>query len=287
VVPAIKYLAPGKGRAICLINTTDFVDGQWILGRGYAPFLRRCDRLVYGCHAQQALWTMKYRLPAERSTYIYNGVDTSFFSPASARDCGIDFRAEYGIPDDAILLGSVGRFAPEKNFQLLIEAQRKLCDSGRNAYLILVGEGREQGDLEALAIRHNLGDRVVLPGVLKDIRPAVSAMDIFVLPSRAVETFSNAALEAMSLARPVVLSNIGGAAEMVVDGKSGFLFDVGNVAMLTDLLVTLCDSKPERERVGSAARLRVLERFQFGAMLDQYKALIDSANDQDLVQRKG
>jgi glycosyltransferase involved in cell wall biosynthesis len=124
-------------------------------------------------------------------------------------------------------------------------------------------------------------DRVIFPGVLKDVRPAVSAMDVFVLPSRAVETFSNAALEAMSLARPVVLSNIGGAAEMVEHGKSGYLFEIEDSAVLAELLIELYDSEPMRDRIGQAARLRVMKQFHFEAMLDGYKALLDSRVPED------
>ncbi|MGH8195590.1 MAG: glycosyltransferase [Woeseiaceae bacterium] len=283
VVPTVKRLPAGQARAVCLVNTTDFVDGQWILGRFYAPFLRRCDLLVYGCRAQQSLWAKKYRLPIERSTYIYNGVDTSKFSADELDNEGLHFRAKFDIPDDAVVIGSVGRFAPEKNFELLIEVQKNLHDSGRNTYLVLVGEGQEKGALQALAIEKGLTGKTIFPGILKDPRPALGAMDIFVLPSRAVETFSNAALEAMSMARPVVLSNIGGAAEMVEDGKSGFLFEVGDRVALTDLLVKLYDSRSERERVGTAARQRVLDEFQSTGMVDRYKTLIDSANDPDVA----
>lgn len=279
VVPAVKFLTPRQGRAICLINTTDFVDGQWVVGPIYAPFLRLCDQLVFGCQAQQKLWTRKYKLPVQGSTSIYNGVDSEFFSPEIDFKGTDDFRAKFGIPKDAIVIGSVGRFAPEKNQELLIKALGNLNASGRDAYLILIGDGEQRGALEAAAVSNELVDKIVLPGVLKDVRPAISAMDIFVLPSRAVETFSNAALEAMSMARPVVLSNIGGAAEMVEHNQSGYLFDSGNIDMLTDFLTKLYDSKPERDRVASAARQRVKERFHFTAMLDSYKALIDSAID--------
>lgn len=281
VVPAVKYLRPRRGKAIGLINTTDFVDSQWIWGHVYAPFLRRCDQLIYGCQAQRKLWTSKYKLPAERSTYIYNGVDAEVFAPASIGDRGLEFRAELGIPREAIVIGGVGRFAPEKNFELLINALGNLKAIGREAYLVLVGEGQEKEALETAAVDNGVMEKTVFPGILKDIRPALSAMDIFVLPSRAVETFSNAALEAMSMGRPVVLTDIGGAAEMLEHNQSGYLFDVGDIDVLTDLLVQLYDSNGLRDRIGIAARKRVKERFDFGTMLDSYKHLIDSARDSE------
>lgn len=275
VIPAVKYLSPNHGRTMCLINTTKFVDGQRDWGRIYAPFLRRCSQLIFGCEAQKKLWTTRYKLPIERSTHIYNGVDADYFSPDADFKGGDSFRAEFGIPEGAIVIGSAGRLAPEKNYELLIRSVGKLRETGRDAYLILAGEGRTRVALETAAGNCGILDKLVLPGVLSDIRPAISAMDIFALPSYS-ETFSNAALEAMAMTRPVVLSRSGGAAEMVEDGKSGFLFDVADIGMLADLLVKLYDSKQMRDRVGRAARQQVTDRFLFAVMLDKYKALIDA-----------
>jgi glycosyltransferase involved in cell wall biosynthesis len=273
VVPAVKWPERGRTKAVGLVNTTAFVGREWVHGHIFAPFLRRCDRLVYGCKAQQELWTGKYRLPDEKATYIYNGVDAEFYSPAH-RDSGDAFRAKFGIPADAVVIGSAGRLAPEKNFELLVESIAKLSAAGRPAWLVVLGEGRERTALEHAAARHDLTGRVVFPGVLSDIRPAFAAMDVFVLPSRS-ETFSNAALEAMSMAVPVVLSNVGGSPEMVEHEICGYLFEAGDVEMLTLLLVKLYDSEALRARLGSAGRQRVLRRFSFGAMLERYKELID------------
>jgi glycosyltransferase involved in cell wall biosynthesis len=202
-------------------------------------------------------------------------VDLDIYTPDAIGIQGATFRAEFGIPEDAIVIGSIGRFAPEKNFELLIRTIDSLRLCGRDAHLVLVGEGKEKLALQAAAEKFRIVDKIVFPGVLKDVRPAISAMDIFVLPSRAVETFSNAALEAMAMARPVVLSNIGGAAEMVEHNQSGYLFEVGDREALVNLLIKLYDSDLLRGRLGRGGRQRVIERFHFGAMLDSYKALLD------------
>src|SRR5690606_41628834 len=130
----------------------------------------------------------------------------------------------------ALLVGGVGRFAPDKCFDLLIAGVRRLHESQRPVHLVLVGDGAGRGKLEGCVAAAGLGRYVACTGVLDDIRPALAAMDVFVLPSRAVETFSNAALEAMAMERPAVLSRIGGAAETVVPGESGVLFDARDLA---------------------------------------------------------
>lgn len=274
VIPAVKRLGPGRGRTVCLVNTVALQGRKRLLGEVYAPFLRRCDRLVFGCASQQKFWTDTFRLPAPRTSYIYNGVDHEAFSPSHPEATPGSLRRDLGIPDGAVVIGSVGRLAPEKSFDLLIRAVAELRSQGRDAWLVLVGQGPERTKLERLASRHGSSDRVRFLGVLDDVRPALAMMDVFVLPSSDVETFSNAALEAMSMARAVVLSDIGGAAEMLVHGESGLLFDVGDTGRLVELLAGLYDSSEMRGRLGHAARQRVLDRLRISRMVEQYRELL-------------
>lgn len=275
-VPAVRYFSHGRAKVISLINTTDFEGGQWVFGPIYAPFIRRCDSVVFGCEAQKEVWIRKYRLPADRSLSIYNGVDSEFYSPAAMPDAHRQFRQDFHIPQDAIVIGGIGRFAPEKHFKLLIEALDRLQSMGRDVYLILVGQGEEAPQLEQAAWQHDVFDKIRFTGELSDVRPALAAMDIFVLPSRAVETFSNAALEAMAMQRPVILSDIGGAAEMIEDEVSGLLFEVGDIEQLTDQLAKLVDISELRSLLGLAARQRVVDQFTFPNMVDEYEKLLFS-----------
>jgi len=271
-VPATKFPRQRQGRVVCLVNTATLPGHKRLLGEVYAPFLRRCDRIIFGCAAQQRLWTDTLRLPPERVGFIYNGVDPEYFTPLAAASASRLFRREHEIPDDAVVYGSVGRMAPEKCFDLLIRALARLNTQRRNSFLVLVGQGDERAKLERLAVRQGVGDRVRFLGLLADVRPAISMMDVFVLPSS--ETFSNAALEAMSMARPVVLSNIGGATEMLDHGESGLIFGAGDLDTLVHLLGSLHDSSELRERLGSAARQRVLDRLRFADMVEHYRTLL-------------
>ena len=141
---------------------------------------------------------------------------------------------------------------------------------------ILAGQGPEQAKLKKLASAKDIDEQVHFIGVQSDVRPALSAMDIFVLPSKAIETFSNAALEAMSMSRAVVLSEIGGAAEMVKDGQSGILFGVGDIDALTGVLTSLFDSSDMRERLGIAGRESVIATFSRENMVENYRKLTHS-----------
>ena len=106
-----------------------------------------------------------------------------------------------------------------------------------------------------------------------DVRPLLGACDAVALCSQSVETFSLAALEAMALARPVVHSDIGGAAEMIRPGHEGYLFPAGDTPMLVEKLAALADGG-ERARMGAIARETVRARFAERHMIDRYESLL-------------
>jgi glycosyltransferase involved in cell wall biosynthesis len=278
VLPAVKLARVENTRIVSLVNTSELARGELLLRKVYGPLLRRCDCVVFGSVSQQGLWRDKYQIQPQRTKVIHNGVDHEFFSPASGAKEGRLLRKRLRIPDGAVVIGSVGRLAPEKSFDLLITALAKLNAAGREAFGVLAGTGRERESLEVLAEKEGIADKIRFLGVVEDPRPALSMMDVFVLPSSAVETFSNAALEAMAMGRAVVLSEIGGAAEMVEHGRSGMLFPVGSVASLFEILYRLHDSRKLREELGLAARERVVSSFGFSGMVRQYRKLMSDGD---------
>jgi glycosyltransferase involved in cell wall biosynthesis len=113
-----------------------------------------------------------------------------------------------------------------------------------------------------------------MTGNVSDVRPVIAAMDVFVLPSLA-ETFSNAALEAMAMRVPVVLSKVGGATEMVRDGIDGYIVAPDRLTEeLPQLLSRLAGDRTLRLSAGERARRRVEESFSFDAMVDNYEEFI-------------
>ena len=119
-----------------------------------------------------------------------------------------------------------------------------------------------------------LRDRVAFTGFVEDVRPYLKAADIAVLPSNAVETFSNAILEAMAMGKPIVASDIGGAAEQVSHGVNGLLFEPGNVEELASCIAGMCD--PDRRlAAGRASRRIAVERFGLDRMVESYRQILE------------
>jgi glycosyltransferase involved in cell wall biosynthesis len=264
-----------RPRTVGLINTTEFPEGSEWRASFYRPFLRRFDTTVYGCELQRSRWLSLLHYPRERSAVMYNGVDAEHFAPAASAAQALAERRRLGIEPQAFVIGTVGRLAPEKNQVGLIDAVAELRRRSIPAHLLLVGEGSLREQLGQRAAQHRIERYVTFAGKQRDVRPALSTMDVFVLPSTHVETFSNAALEAMAMCKPVVLSRIGGAAEMVREGVEGFTLPLAELSEgLAPLLLKLHADDDLRARMGQAARIRVARQFSLEQMVEGYASLM-------------
>jgi len=233
----------------------------------YAPVFRRFDTLVFGTKLQQDQWVRKFSLAGTDSRVIYNGIDTSFFNPAGTDESRHALRSRYDISPDTLCLGCVAQFRQEKAHPDLIHAFERIVAQGIDCHLLLVGDGPTRPDIQQLVATKELQGKVTLLGSQEDVRTALSAMDIFVLAS--IETFSNAALEAMAMEKAVILTRAGGAAEMVGEGENGITFEPGNIDELASAVEKLADPET-RDRYAANARTRVCERFTFERMAQDY-----------------
>jgi glycosyltransferase involved in cell wall biosynthesis len=270
-----RELAGRRIRSIVTINTTDH-SGVWerMQMAIYAPLLRRADAVIFGSLKQMRTWIDTYRLPEQKCRVIYNGVDVVRFAPGQVDQSRDELRKRLGLTPLDVIIGTVGRLQPEKNQLQLIAALQRLKVGFDRLKLLIVGEGAERAELEARAAREGMCGRVLFAGRLDDVRPAVDLMDIFVLPSVSVETFSNAALEAMAMGKPVVLSDIGGAGEMIVPGISGYICHRGDLDSLTEQLRKLLEDAEERARIGRNARDRVVTKFSMESMVAGFESLL-------------
>ena len=240
---------------------------EWLKMLLYRPFVWSSDWLVYVCEAQARYW-QKRKLFARKSEVIYNGVDTEHFRVDDA--AGARLRKILGFAETDLVVGMSAVLRPEKNHLQLVEAIGLLRRRGIPARALLIGDGEMRAAIEARAAALGLKEHVLITGLQQDVRPLVAACDAIALCSTSVETFSLAALEAMALARPVVHADIGGAAEMIRDGRDGFLFSVGDTRGLTEALAALADPQL-RKRMGALARASVEERFSERAMIERYE----------------
>jgi glycosyltransferase involved in cell wall biosynthesis len=245
----------------------------------YRRVLRRADTVIFGAEMQRQLWQQRYRIgatPGKRgatTAVLYNGVDTDrFTAPSTDKTSPVRLPRPTTLLDTKYVIGTVGKMRPEKAQVDLVAATARLRARGVDVGAVIVGDGSERSRVAEEIERHGLTGYVVLAGETRDVRAHLAQMDVFVLTSISVETFSNAALEAMACAVPVVCSRIGGMEELVSHG-GGICYRAGDVGELTDVLARLLSDDLERARLSRAARHAAVEHFGWDRMVDRFVTL--------------
>jgi glycosyltransferase involved in cell wall biosynthesis len=193
-------------------------------------FRRRVSRLVD--HVLAVSETQRKALIAEaffredQVTTCPNGIDLAYWQ--RDQQAGEAFRRRLKIPDDWYLFGYVGRLSELKRVDVAIRALGSLVQQGdERVGLCIVGDGDQRNTLEPLASHLGVGDRVFFVGPLKDVRPAYSAMQTLLLPSR-MESFGLVLVEAMACGCRVTASDVGGVGEVVSEPTAGTLLASGD-----------------------------------------------------------
>jgi glycosyltransferase involved in cell wall biosynthesis len=265
---------PYRPRTVALVNTSTF-KGSAFSKRFYQAVLARLDHTVHGSDAQRQFWFKAGCRASANSSVIYNGVDSEHFDALEFLEAAKRLRASLGVRPEAMLVGTVGMCRPEKNQEVLLTMMRRLRVARIDAHLVIAGDGPLRATLERRAVELEVADRVHFLGAIDDVRAVLASLDVFVLPSIAVESFSNAALEAMSMGRPVILSNIGGAREMIHDGVEGYVVNTTELAARLPAIVTaLYADARKRKQMGVAARNRAVTCFSVPAMVAGYRGLL-------------
>lgn len=262
-----------KLRVALAVNTTRFASRKEELQMHlYRHVLRRADVIIFGAECQRELWCSRYHLDrsSDKCVVLYNGVDTAEFSRARIAPIA---RRE---PEGRVILGTVGAFRVEKAQINLVRAVHELTARGADVGALIVGDGSQRPQIEREIARLGVHGKVRLVGESQDVLPYLASMDIFVLLSLTVETFSNAVLEAMAMSLPVVVSRVGGMDEMLRFG-GGISYPPGDVKSLCDLLMPLVSSPAARAQLGARARQAAEKHFSFSRMLSDFKERVLAA----------
>ena len=228
-------------------------------------------RSVFVCDYQRR-YCLRRGLCSRRYAVIHNGVDLESLRDAATPEERRALRAALGYTDADYVLGIAGALRPEKNHIQLIEATARLRARGLGAKALFIGDGPTRAVIESCARARGLERHLVITGFRDDIRPFVAASDVMCTCSL-TEALSLAAIEAMAMSRPVVHSQVGGAAELIEPGHNGLLFPVSDTAALVDCLMRLADAGA-RATMGRAARRTVEQSFSEVGMIDGYEELL-------------
>jgi glycosyltransferase involved in cell wall biosynthesis len=203
-------------------------------------------------------------LPRERISVIPNGISPHEFRAGADPDA---VRREFGLTPGQPLIVTVGHLHSYKNQVMLLRAAARVIQSVPEAKFLIAGEGDMRPELEGLRARLGLGNRVFLPGRRRDVPSLLAAADVFALTSR-WEGLPVSVLEAMALARPVVVTRAPGCVEVVTDGLTGFLVDQDDDQTLAGRLIQLLHDPELAADMGRQGLARVEAVYSLEKNLD-------------------
>lgn len=221
---ATFLLSTNTKRVISYHSTIHVSRKEYLLHKFYRLLLTKKDLIITVSHNQETYTANQLRIARSKFKTIHNGIDTQYWKPQKNSDDNINVRAAYNIPPEAKVIIKAASFRIEKNHTGAVRALNILHSVYHcKAYLLLLGSGPMLNEVKNLAAEMGLQDYVIFTGMQKNVRPFYWASNLFTLCSTSVETFSIAALEGMASGLPCVLTDIGGASEMIAEGKTGYL----------------------------------------------------------------
>ena len=218
------------------------------------------------------------RVPADRVSVVYNGVDIAGFTPGGgARDSA---REKLGLPRGAFVVAGVGRLHPQKNFALFLDvAAEALARSKIPLHFIIAGTGPEEAMLRERAKSLGIADRVTFAGFVADMRAIYAASDALLLTSL-YEGLPLTVLEAMATGVPVIASRLDGIGEILGDGVDSRLAASGNRTEFVETLLEI-SAQPETARgLAAAARKKVEATFSAETMAREVEAIYERCLNQ-------
>jgi glycosyltransferase involved in cell wall biosynthesis len=186
-----------------------------------------------------------------------------------------DYRRLYGIPEDAFVVGWVGRMTEVKDTGAVLEIVRATRDRGVEAVLCMVGDGPDRERLEQLAHELGIARSCYFVGYQSDVAGYYRLFDAFVLPS-VNEGTPVSAIESLASGTAVVANRVGGVPDVVRDGVDGFLVEPGDIDAAAARLAELAVDPALRTRLGASGRTRALERYSVARLVDDVDRLYRS-----------
>jgi len=232
---------------------------------------RYCDLTTVICTPALHSYVGRGAVTAKKIAVVYNGVNTLHFrANAATRQ---QYRQQLGIEGKFAWL-AIGRFEQAKDYPNLIAAFKRTVEQGRRETVLLIcGQGSFESEIRAQVTACGLEERVKFLGVRRDIPNVMNAADGFVLSSY-LEGLPMVLLQASAVGMPMVATDVGGNAEVVLDGANGFVVPPRNDGALANAMLRVLQL-PEAERARMAERGRAIagEKFEIERILDQWESL--------------
>lgn len=218
------------------------------------------DKIITSSYMMEKTYFAKLHVPQEKIVTIYNAVDIKRFDPCID---GTEIRNKYGIRENEILVGIVGRLSPVKGHKYFIDAASIILKQRPDIKFIVSGKESQIKfvDLKAQAEQLNIEKQIIFSGVEKDVTQLMAAIDIGVVASLGSETNCRVTQEFMAMERPLVGTNVGVIPEVLLNGECGKIVPPGDSQSIAGAILDLINNTKYSALLGKNARKRMVDNF--------------------------
>lgn len=227
----------------------------------------KASRVIVPSQGLKKYMTSVVGLKENKMQVIHNGVDLNRFTKEVSI---LKKKEELQIPQDDLVIGSIGRLVPQKNIPCFLEIARQLLLLGEKATFLIIGDGKLKNDLISLATQMGLRHKVRFLGVRNDIDEIYKILDYLFLTSN-WEGLSNVLLEAMANGITVISTDVEGVKEIIRNGENGFIVDVEDVDGFVNIIRQL--DKQKRLLISKNAIDKIKKDFSIEKMAECYENL--------------
>ena len=229
----------------------------------------------------------KYLLPEKKFLVIFRGINTEYYNANKVKYSDVElFKKKFNIDHDSKIILLPGRLTPWKGHEMFLESLKKFKHNFSQIKFKAIILGDDQGrkiykkKLLRLVEQYRLIDDVIFIDHMESMPLAYKISTIVVSSSIEPEAFGRISVEAQSMGKPIIASNIGGSRETIINDKTGFLFEAGNTNKLSEKLSEILNlSELTLSGVGSEGRKNVIAKFDIEKMCfstySEYKKLIN------------
>lgn len=252
---ATRFAAPlAKLFGVQKVIDTSHLREAWRKGIKRAYFIDRffyrfVDKIIAVSNAVESYLVTEKKLPPEKITVIRNGIDIDKFKPVFNNN-----------PSDRFYIGVIGRLEPQKGHRYFFEAIKMLEDKLKNVKCLIIGDGKLRLTLEKMCHDLDISDKVEFLGFKNNIQAVIARLDLLVLPSL-YEGLPLVALEAGAMGKPIIVTNVDGSPEAVINGETGLVVPPRNSEAIKEAIEKIFFQNHLVEEFGRNAREYIKKEF--------------------------
>lgn len=233
---------------------------------------RDAERIIVPSQMIRDLLIRRQGIPEEKIDLVHYGFVTEKYSEPKENEIAA-IKKEFGLKENFVI-ANFSRFHEEKGHRFLLDAAAKLKQTLPNLCLILVGDGPEKANIEHKIKENDLNNTVILAGWRKDAMSIMAAADA-VVQSTLQEAFSQVMCEAMWMKRPLIMTDVSGARDVIEDGVNGKLVPKGDADAIAKAILELASDEGLRQRLGENARRFVEDNLTVDKQIPKYEAAFE------------